>query len=354
MRWDRGSEQARGGKEQARGGTGQARGGTTRPAARLRVALAGAIVAVLLSSAFMASGVSAASIPSGFPHQSLGNRGVDVKAIQGFLRHHGAMTARVDGVFGTSTETAVRTFQQAQGLTVDGRVGQHTWARLLVRVEPGTTGEAVKALQRQLNEKRAAGVPVDGVFGTSTRAALRSFQRHVGVADTGIAGPVTWKALIRHLERPVFGAKLCDYQVGNGLADWGTAAAQGQLEAAAYRVVDLGHGRLAVGDISREHGGDIAGHQSHEVGLDVDLRPMRVGRDQCTWGVDYHWSTYDRAATRDLVKAIRATAPGHVKLIYFNDPVLIREGLVTWYSGHDDHLHVRYCERIHALSAYDC
>ena len=70
--------------------------------------------------------------------------------------------------------------------------------------------------------------------------------------------------------------------------------------------------------------------------------------------MNYRWSTYDRAATRDLIKAIRATAPGHVKLIYFNDPVFIREGLVSWYAGHDDHLHVRYCERTHPLAAYDC
>ena len=35
-----------------------------------------------------------------------------------------------------------------------------------------------------------------------------------------------------------------------------------------------------------------------------------------------------------------------MKLIYFNDPVLISEGLTTWYTGHDDHLHVRYCERV--------
>ena len=55
-------------------------------------------------------------------------------------------------------------------------------------------------------------------------------------------------------------------------------------------------------------------------------------------------SSYDRTATRALIKAIRAAAPGHVKLIYFNDPVLIREGLTTRYTGHDDHLHIRYCE----------
>lgn len=327
----------------------------TRSRPRRRGSMVGGVVmAALVALAMAPASVAAATVPSAFPHQSLGDRGVDVKAIQGFLRHHGSMTERVDGVFGASTEAAVKVFQDANGLTADGRVGEKTWAALLVRVGPGTTGEAVKALQRQLNEKRAAGVPVDGEFGTATRAALRAFQRHARVGDTGIAGPVTWRALIRHLERPVFGSKLCDYQVGNGLADWGTAAAQGQLEAAAQRVVAQGHGRIAIGDIGREHGGDIAGHESHEVGLDVDIRPLRTDRAQCTWGVNHRWSTYDRAATRDLVKAIRATAPGHVKLIYFNDPVLIREGLVRWYSGHDDHLHIRYCERIHAIAAYDC
>ena len=53
-------------------------------------------------------------------------------------------------------------------------------------------------------------------------------------------------------------------------------------------------------------------------------------------------------------KAIRATAPGHVKLIYFNDPVLIKEGLTRRFVGHDDHVHVRYCEKTHTVDRYDC
>ena len=44
------------------------------------------------------------------------------------------------------------------------------------------------------------------------------------------------------------------------------------------------------------------------------------------------------------------TAPGHIKVIYFNDPVLIKEGLTTWFAGHDDHLHVRYCEKTHPFA----
>lgn len=318
-----------------------------RLGARGLLLLLGVFVASLLGS-----GTAAAAAPR-FPHQSLGNRGVDVKAIQGFLMHHGA-PLRVDGVFGATTHDAVRTFQAGAGLAVSGHVDEATWAALLVRVETGSTGEAVRVLQRQLNEKRLAGLPVDGVVGAATRSALVAFQRHAGITPNGIAGPLTWRYLIAHFERPVFGGKVCDYQVGNGLADWGTAAAIGQVEAAAATVVALGHGRVAIGDISHEHGGDIRGHESHERGLDVDLRPMRRAADQCRWGGSWRLSSYDRAATRDLVRAIRAAAPGHVRLIYFNDPVLIREGLTRWYAGHDDHLHVRYCERIHPAAAYDC
>jgi Putative peptidoglycan binding domain/Penicillin-insensitive murein endopeptidase len=196
---------------------------------------------------------------------------------------------------------------------------------------------------------------VTGVFDATTRTAVRSFQKHQGLAVTGRVDGATWRWLIWHFERPTFGkAALCDYSVGNADANWGTAAAINQLEAAARVIVKAGHGRVAVGDVSREHGGNIALHETHERGLDVDVRPMRKAEDQCRWGVNYHWSTYDRPATRALIKAIRAAAPGHVKLIYFNDPVLIKEGLTTWYPGHDDHLHVRYCERTHPSAKYDC
>jgi peptidoglycan hydrolase-like protein with peptidoglycan-binding domain len=308
------------------------------------------LLGVLVASLFGAGSAAAAPL---YPHQSLGNRGADVRAIQGFLRQRGA-TIAVDGFFGSATEAAVQAFQRQVGIQATGRVGETTWTALVVRVEPGSSGEAIKALQRQLNEKRSAGLTVTGTDDAATVAAVRAFQRHAGLSVNGIAGALTWRYLIAHFERPVFGSRVCDYQVGNGLADWGTATAIGQVEAAAANVVELGHGRAAIGDIGHEHGGDIAGHESHERGLDVDVRPMRIAKDQCQSRVNYRSSAYDRAATRDLIKAIRATAKAHVKLIFFNDPVLIREGLATWYVGHDDHLHIRYCERWHPNPAYDC
>jgi peptidoglycan hydrolase-like protein with peptidoglycan-binding domain len=308
------------------------------------------LLVALVASLFVAGPAAAAPL---YPHQSLGDRGADVRALQGFLRQRGS-TVAVDGIFGATTEAAVQAFQREAGLQATGRVGETTWTALVVRVQAGVSGDAVMALQRQLNEKRGAGLAVTGSYDSATEAAVRAFQKHARLSVNGIAGALTWRYLIAHFERPVFGSKVCDYQVGNGLADWGTGAAIGQVEAAAAKVVALGHGRVAIGDIGLEHGGDIAGHESHERGLDVDVRPMRIAKDQCRWGVNWRAAAYDRAATRDLIRAIRATAPGHVKLIWFNDPVLIREGLVRSHSGHDDHLHIRYCEKTHPLAAYDC
>ena len=289
-----------------------------------------------------------------WPVQSAGNRGTDVGTIQLLLRHHG-VAAPATGVFDAATVDAVKRFEAASGLTADGVVDGALWTRLVPRLEPGAAGYAVVALQRQLNEKRAAGLTVDGVFGERTRLALVTFQRHASVSATGVAGPVTWGALVWHYELPRFTASgLCDYSAGNGPANWGTAATIAQLEAAANVVYRRGLGRVALGDASLEHGADIPGHVTHERGLDVDVRPMRVANDQCSWGTNWRFSTYDRNATRALIQAIRASAPGHVKLIYFNDPVLIREGLTRWYEGHEDHLHVRYCEATHPLAAYDC
>ncbi|HEV8632786.1 MAG TPA: penicillin-insensitive murein endopeptidase, partial [Chloroflexota bacterium] len=194
--------------------------------------------------------------------------------------------------------------------------------------------------------------------GASRRAAVRRFQEHAGISADGVVGRETWENLIWHYDRPNFApASLCSYATqSNGVnAKWGTAALVGQLEAAARTAFAAGAGPVAVGDISLEHGGEIAGHDSHEVGLDVDVRFVRKDRKQCTTPTG-SWSdpTYDRAATRELVQAIRNRARRHVKLIFFNDPVLIREGLTTFFPLHDDHLHIRYCEQSHPNPAYAC
>jgi peptidoglycan hydrolase-like protein with peptidoglycan-binding domain len=59
-----------------------------------------------------------------------GARGGDVVELQGLLRVAGHNPGIPDGYFGPRTEAAVRSFQQSQGITLDGVVGADTRAAL--------------------------------------------------------------------------------------------------------------------------------------------------------------------------------------------------------------------------------
>lgn len=74
-----------------------------------------------------------------------GARGAAVSQLQNRLRAHG-YNVSVDGDFGPATANAVRSFQRAKGLGVDGVVGPRTWAALnggSVGPPPATGGARV-------------------------------------------------------------------------------------------------------------------------------------------------------------------------------------------------------------------
>lgn len=67
-----------------------------------------------------------------------GSSGTQVKALQALLIGYGGEPAKIvknaggiDGIFGPATDSAVRKYQKAKGLTVDGSVGPATWGKLL-------------------------------------------------------------------------------------------------------------------------------------------------------------------------------------------------------------------------------
>ncbi|MEV4442078.1 peptidoglycan-binding domain-containing protein [Streptomyces sp. NPDC049577] len=59
----------------------------------------------------------------------------------------------------------------------------------------GSTGQAVKQAQCQLNSVLDRRVAVDGQFGSGTRSATVAFQQCAGLDDDGVIGPNTWSAL---------------------------------------------------------------------------------------------------------------------------------------------------------------
>jgi peptidoglycan hydrolase-like protein with peptidoglycan-binding domain len=126
-----------------------------------------------------------------------------VRSLQYLLDAHGAKLT-VDGAFGPRTNAAVLAFQRAHGLPANGVVDATTWKALIVTVQLGSRGYAVRAVQDQANFrnlKDGRSLVVDGVFGPRTRAWVVGFQQAMktmvpGFTVDGVVGPQTWLALI--------------------------------------------------------------------------------------------------------------------------------------------------------------
>jgi len=140
---------------------------------------------------------------------AMGDRGEAVSQLQTRLRDLGYYDGPISSYFGELTEAAVERFQRAQGLRVDGIVGSSTRAALeraatpaAARPDPndgllerGETGDAVADLQRQLRALNYYQGNIDGDYGPRTEAAVIDFQRSQGLTVDGIVGPATAAAL---------------------------------------------------------------------------------------------------------------------------------------------------------------
>lgn len=60
-----------------------------------------------------------------------GSRGTQVKVLQFLLNESGYDCGEADGIFGKNTLSAVKAYQKAKGLSVDGICGKNTWTRIL-------------------------------------------------------------------------------------------------------------------------------------------------------------------------------------------------------------------------------
>lgn len=155
---------------------------------------------------------TASSIPpSSTPLLVLGSSGDAVVRLQTRLLEldYDCGVTGADGKFGTSTQKAVINFQKNNGLTVDGKVGPATWAKLN-SVNPvkgsgtnndilreGSKGAAVVKLQQRLISLgyNCGASGADGNYGKNTSSAVIKFQRINGLKTDGIAGPATLQKL---------------------------------------------------------------------------------------------------------------------------------------------------------------
>lgn len=190
---------------------------------------------LLISAMSLSSLCSAAAL-------KYGDRGDSVKEIQEYLIAQNLLHTAADGVYGTATVDAVKNFQEALGLEVDGICGAMTYKILRAAAydeidittwqpgdyvpEPpqsspaiavlstvktvgtvaqyagigdvikfGMEGDGVVHLQNKLIELGFYEGDADGVCGVSTVNALKDFQRSQGIAADGICGSGTYSAL---------------------------------------------------------------------------------------------------------------------------------------------------------------
>lgn len=175
--------------------------------------------------------------------------------------------------FDEATELAVRHFQQRRGISVNGAVAEETYAaltgahwrlgdRVLAHESTVLDGDDVAALQTQIIELGYHLTRADGLFGSATATALRSFQRDYGLVPDGICGPATLLAL-RQLGRRVVGGRPQLLRDLVAVADAGPSLLGKRI------VLDPGHGGpetgVAVGDV-------------HEADLVWDLANRLEGR----------------------------------------------------------------------------
>lgn len=162
-----------------------------------------------------------------------GGRGKEVQVMQKYLnrirQNYPAipLIPSENGVFGESSEAAVRAFQRAFNLAPDGIIGKATWYRIFhiyadvtklaelgreantlgigeippnVVLKQGSTGNEVASLQYILKYiskfHSVISAPIqDGKFGAVTARSVSEFQHIMGLARDGTAGPLTWNAL---------------------------------------------------------------------------------------------------------------------------------------------------------------
>ena len=142
-----------------------------------------------------------------------GDRGYAVTLLQQRLKELGYYTIKVDGIFGSGTQRAVRNFQIRNGLTATGVAdsvtqqvlyssaaisaygGGYTPSTYTTLSRSNKYNANVVPLQSRLNQLGYNAGTVDGYFGSKTYRAVANFQKKNGLSATGVADVYTQQVL---------------------------------------------------------------------------------------------------------------------------------------------------------------
>jgi len=137
---------------------------------------------ILAFTTFFSTSASAAS----YPTLRNGSKGTAVRYLQMNLNGTGYNCGNADGVFGNKTANAVKAFQKTHKLEPDGIAGKNTLSKM---------ESIVKSVQANLNALGYNCGSADGVYGSKTANAVKSFQKAYGFTADGIATTSVQKKL---------------------------------------------------------------------------------------------------------------------------------------------------------------
>ena len=124
-----------------------------------------------------------------------GDTGAAVRTMQATLYELGYYDGSRDGVYGATTQDAVRAFQIRNKVTpVDGIAGNKTLTKLYKTLRKGDRGDEVVQMQDSLQQLGYLAA-VTGYYDDATVAAVRSFQSRNGLSVDGSAGQETLAVL---------------------------------------------------------------------------------------------------------------------------------------------------------------
>ena len=133
--------------------------------------------------------ITIVAAPTADALSKMGSRGEEVRQIQTKLQSLGYYTGSVDGIYGTKTFNAVKSFQRDYGLTVDGIAGTNTLSALGISSSSSSGGYSTSDynLMARMISAEARGEPYVGQVAVG--AVILNRVRHSSFPNT-IAGVI--------------------------------------------------------------------------------------------------------------------------------------------------------------------
>ncbi len=126
-----------------------------------------------------------------------GDSAPQISVVQYLLRQQGYTNLVVDGIYGAETNEKLKNFQNKHDISdEENQIGVETWEQLLITIQQGSQGDAVRGLQFILNNSFGTTLEIDGIFGPKTAEAVKDFQSKHGLNPDGVVGPLTWQELV--------------------------------------------------------------------------------------------------------------------------------------------------------------